>query len=575
MAFDTVFAIRTAEELNTKLYNSKVERIIQPTKDTVVMYIRCNRETLKLIISVNAASARISFTNENYENPSTPSMFNILLRKHLQGGVIEKVDTYGFERIIRMYFQAHDDLGFIIKRQVICELMGKYSNIILTDENEKILGVNRPVDFTENRVRQVLIGMSYTPPPKQDKINPCEVGKEEFKSGISELKRNNEKLDQDLLSSYLVKTYAGFSPCVAREIVYRSLNVLTSESYEDKLYSVFKDVLEKKEEKPSAVVDENGNFVEFSYIALKHFLLPVKEFDSFTDLLETYYYEKEISARLKSRVGNLENLINSHIKKAQRKVSLLENELAECKEADKYRRYGELITSSLYMLKNKAKYCDVIDYYSDNAETVRIPLDEKLTPSQNANRYFKKYTKLKSQKENATIQIDKTLSELEYLSEIKQSLANCETNDDAKEIRDELVSSGYLKEQINPKEKNKKKSFSPVVMTIKSGKTVRIGKNNTQNDYLTLKFSDKDDIWFHVKGAPGSHVVLENNGEEITDADYVECASIAAYYSSMKQSDNVPVDFTYIRYVKKPQGAHPGHVIFTDYSTIYVKPYSK
>lgn len=575
MAFDILFAMCHAKELNEKYANAKVEKVNQPTKENVILSIRNKGENVKIIISSNASCARISETYQTFENPSNPPMFTMLLRKHLQGTIISKIDTYGFDRIICIHFNGYDELGDSQKKILICELMGKYSNIILTDDKYKILGVNRPIDITENRVRQILTGMTYECPPVQEKILPCDVTKELFEEKVRDYIDKEENVNDELIARFILKTFAGISPITSNEILYRCNHSGNNGKFLDRLFDSYMSIVNaylKGEIKPCAVI-ENGKPVDFSYTSLSLFgEEKLKYFDDLSSLLEFYYVEKERNTLLKNRLGNLETVVKNLIKKSQRKINALNEELAECKEMDKYKRYGELITGSLYMLKGKSSYCDVIDYYSENTETVRIPLDEKLTPSQNASKYYKKYNKLKSQKENASIQLEKTYSELDYLMSVLDSLGKCTTNDDVVEIREELRITGYLKEDHNSPKKKKQIKYNPFVYTLPSGMTVRVGKNNMQNEYITLKDSDKEDYWFHVKDAPGSHVVVKTDGKDLSEDEILMCASICAYYSQMKQSDNVPVDYTKIRYVKKIPNSSPGHVSFTNNKTVYVKP---
>lgn len=573
MAFDILFARALANELNNKLAKGKVEKVNQITKENLVISIRAAGENYKLIVSTNASCARIGLTNKTFENPSVPPMFTMLLRKHLGGAILEKIDTLGFDRIICLHFSGYDELGFKQEKILICELMGKYSNIILTDDKYKIYGVNRPVDLSENRVRQILPGMIYERPPYQNKIEPCDVTRERFIQLYNDFISNNN-IDNDALASFILKTYAGISPCIAREIVYRTNIDESNNRYIEKLYSAYSTIITSVEEmklSPCVVYDKDNKPIEYSFVELKQYPEYIKKlYPDLSSLLDSFYSDKESITLLKNRVGNLDFTVKNLIKKTQRKIINLNEELGECEDMDKYRLYGELITSSLYMLNGKSKECEVLNYYTGT--NVKIPLDEKLSPSQNANKYFKKYNKLKSQKENANVQLEKALGELDYLYSVLDSLDKCTCNDDAKQIKDELKDLGYIKGDTQGKEKKKQINFNPIILTTSTGKTVRVGKNNTQNDYLTLKFSDKEDYWFHVKNAPGSHVVLENNGDEIEDDDIIQTAEIAAYYSSQKQSSQVPVDYVKIRYVKKPQGSKPGYVIFTNNKTVYVTP---
>ena len=573
MAFDVVFAKALALELDKSLSGSKIEKINQPSSDMLVLSLRTNAGQKRLVVSASASSARICFTEEKTENPQTPPNFCILSRKHLTGAVIESVQTIGFDRVIEMTMSARDELGFECRKSLVCEIMGKYSNIILCSfegEKRKVIGVLRPVDFSSSRIRQVLPGMEYEAPPAQDKTNPMEETREEFESKFDDF-------DNSDAYKFFINNYLGLSPAVSREILFRSCGSEDIDySKREEIWKQFRELINSIENNsftPCCVIDEHGNPIEFSFTYLSHYGKNEKQFDSFSELLEFYYIEKERNALLKNRISGTLVIVNNAIKKIEKKIGILEDELRECEDADKYRKYGDLLTGSLYMLKTKAEYADVPDYSDSGMKTVRVPLDVKLTPSQNASRYYKKYNKLKSAKINASIQLEKAKGDLSYLYSVLNSLNMCENSSDVSQIRSELILSGYIKDYGDSKKKRESAHSEPLVFTLESGRVVRCGKNNIQNEELTLRQSEKSDIWFHVKNGAGSHVVMECLPDEEPSAeDYTQAAMIAAYYSDMKMSGQVPVDYTRIRYVKKQPDSTPGKVIYTDYYTAYVEP---
>lgn len=574
MAFDVIFATAVAKELDGALAGARVEKVYQPSKEEILLFCRVGRETKKLIVSSSPASARVCFTETAGENPAAPPMFCMLLRKHLAGAQIEGVETVGFERAIKITFACRDELGFECRRYLIAEIMGKYSNIIFTGDDDgkmKILGVTKPVDMTTSRVRQLLPGMIYQSPPPQDKASPLDETEEGFLSRFENYQQGKDA------ERFFIDAYLGFSPVVAREIVHRAGcdGMTAGEADAKRLASDFLALMEKVkngEFVPYAVYGTGGEPEEFSYTEITYLPGAGKRFESFSDLLSAFYGKKAEAEALKNRVGATEALIVTAKKRLTKKLDILSAELEECKDAEKYRRWGELITGSLYMLTGKAGEATVTDYYSDPPRAVTIPLDEKLTASQNAARYYKKYNKLKTALTVATEQAEKARAELEYLKTVEASLALCECAADVSEIREELMKTGYLRRPVQVKGQKPKKT-EPMYFHTSLGREIICGKNNTQNDFLSTKLAEKSDWWFHVKGGAGSHVIMRCEPDEDPDArDFTEAAQAAAYFSDERASANVAVDYTLAKFVKKPSGSAPGHVIYTDYYTAYVNP---
>lgn len=574
MAFDVIFATAVAKELDGALAGARVEKVYQPSKEEILLFCRVGRETRKLIVSSSPASARVCFTDTAGENPAAPPMFCMLLRKHLAGAQIEGVETVGFERAIKITFACRDELGFDCRRYLIAEIMGKYSNIIFAGDDDgkmKILGVTKPVDMTTSRVRQLLPGMIYQSPPPQEKKSPLDETGEGFLSRFENYPRGKDA------ERFFIDTYLGFSPAVAREIVHRAGcdGATAGEADAKRLASAFLALTEKVKNRdfvPYAVYGGGGEPEEFSYTEITYLPGAGKRFESFSELLSVFYGKKAEAEALKNRVGATEALIVTAKKRLTKKLDILSAELSECEEADKYRLWGELITGSLYMLTGKAKEATVTDYYSDPPRAVTIPLDEKLTASQNAARYYKKYNKLKTARTIAAEQAEKARAELEYLKTVEASLALCDCAADVSEIREELMKTGYLRRPVQAKGQKPKKT-EPMYFHTSLGREIICGKNNTQNDFLSTKFAEKSDWWFHVKGGAGSHVIMRCEPDEDPDArDFTEAAQAAAFFSDERASANVAVDYTLAKFVKKPSGSAPGHVIYTDYYTAYVNP---
>lgn len=565
MAFDVIFARALAAELDGALFGGRVEKVYQPTREELVLVCHTGRETKRLVLSASPSSARAGITERIGENPAAPPMLCMLLRKHLTGAVFGHISTLGFDRVLVFPFDCRDELGFPCRKYLIAEVMGNYSNVIFTSESDgkmKILGVMRTVDFESSRVRQVMPGMTYTPPPSQMKHDPFSETEDGFaeKYFAYPAEKGAEK--------FFVETYTGFAPTVARELVFRAGGNRVGRLWEE-FSSLLADVREGRFE-PYIVLADDGTAVDFSFTEIKYIGKSVK-MPSFSELLDEFYGKKADELALKNRIGATESVVVSARKRLVRKVTVLEDELAECRDMDKYRLWGDLLTASLYKLSGKAREVTVENYYSPDFEKVTVPLDERLSPSQNAAKYYKKYSKLKTEKTAATEQLEKARGELEYLASVTASLSMCENAADAAEIREELIRSGYVKPQGGAPRKSAKSV--PLHFVTSGGRDIYCGKNNLQNDMLTLKTADGSDFWFHVKGGAGSHVIMKCLPDEDPDArDFTEAAQLAAFYSDAKSSDNVPVDYTRARFVKKPSGAAPGHVIYTDYYTAYVKP---
>lgn len=577
MAFDVMMARAAANELSGLLSGGRAEKIYQPSRDTLLITVRKGKENYKLLLSASVSTAHVGVITDTRENPSAPPMFCMLMRKHLSGAEITNVTTAGFERVVVFEFLTRDQLGFECKRKLYAEIMGKCSNVVLTDagEPEKIIGAAKTVDMSMSRLRQIIPGMAYCVPPAQDKKDPRTEEKEPFYEALSSYPSGRHA------ARFLIETYTGFSPSVADEIVYNAsdnTDTTAGEINKEKLWEAFSavsDIIRDEKYVPYLMVSED-KMLEYSFMPLNHFGCTVKRLPSFSALFEAFFGEKEADAALKSRICGTESIVTAAEKKLTKKLTVLSEELSECNEAEKFRKWGELLTASLYKLSGKARFADTDDYSVFPVQTVRVPLDEKLSPSQNAARYYKKYNKLKTARVIATEQLEKAKAELEYLSSVKAMLSFCETAEDVTAIRGELIKTGYIRAAVCKKGNKKKVSEKPPMPSLyitSSGRKLMCGKNNLQNDYLTTKLAKKSDYWFHVKGSAGSHVCMEcAEGEDPSAGDFTEAAQLAAYFSGASRSGNIAVDYTRIRFVKKPSGSAPGHVIFTDYFTAYVNP---
>ena len=574
MAYDAAFAVLCVNEMNERTRGAKVEKIYQPSKDEIVLSCRRSGQSVKILISVNPASARVCVSTLEKENPKTPPMFCMLLRKHLTGTVIEDIYTCGFERVIEIKLAAFDELGFPCEKYLTCEIMGKSSNVFLLGGEEgkkRILGMLHAGDFTMG-ARHIVAGTLYELPPRQNKRDPLSEREEDFVSALSSYPSDKGA------DKFIVDTYLGISPLAARECVYRAGGAENVGKCSPRMmWRAFSDIIASVKDgraEPCAVVID-GRPVEYSFMNIGQYGTAGQAitFSSIGEMLDFYYGERERAESMRARAHDIEAIVSSVVKKLDRKLPTLRAELADCDEAEKFKLWGDLITSSLYMLKTKAEWCDVVNYYSENLETVRVMLDSKLTPGQNAARYYKKYNKLKTAKAMLTDQISKAEAELAYMETVRSALALCESEAEISEIRIELAEAGYSPKTVMINRARAKAKFEPKHYITSGGYDVYVGKNNIQNDYLTTKLAKRSDWWFHVKDSAGSHVVMVCPPDEEPDArDFTEAAELAAYYSSVRDGENVAVDYTKVRNVKKPAGSVAGYVIYTSNYTAYVTP---
>lgn len=572
MAFDSGMIFAVVSEINSRAQDAKVEKIQQPQKDEIVITLHSSvsRENLRLAINAGANNPKISFTDTQKENPASPPMLCMLLRKQLGGGKLVGARQIGFDRIVELEFATRDEMGFAVTRYIIVEIMGKYSNLLLTDENKRIITALKTIDFSTSRMRQVLPGMTYELPPAQDKNDIFACCEKDLASIMLSVDGTMP------LSKFILGKFLGISPLVSRELAYLATGN-TDTPIEDvlteKLWNAirfYRGIIENKTFLPTLVYDENEKPIEFNFFNVTHYgtNMRVEHFDSFSALIDAYFEKRDLADRIKQRGQDIIKLVTNATARLQKKIEVQKEELRECADGEKFKLYGDLLTANLYAIKRGAKEAIVQNYYSENCENVVIELDSRLTPAQNAQRFYKKYNKCKNAKKYLTEQIEIAYSELAYLETVTQSLERAETENDLAEIRRELSQSGYASRMTSFKAV-KNVSVKPLEFRTSSGYRVLCGKNNIQNDHITFKLASKLDLWFHVKGAPGSHVVLLCNGDEPSEKDYTEAATIAATYSSL-DGGQIAVDYTRVKNVKKPPAAKPGYVTYATNYTAYV-----
>lgn len=576
MSFDGIVVKSLVGELREKLIDSKIDKVYQPEKDEVCLKIRSKEGACKLLLSASASHPRVYIANK-YEktNPKKAPVFCMTLRKYIQGGVIVDIDQVGFERIIKISVESYDELREKTRKDLYIEIMGKHSNIILVSDLEgKVIDSIKRVPLSVSRARQVLPGVSYELPPSQDKLNPLDIiDVDKFTLRIN---RSKGPVFKAIYGNIL-----GLSPLVAREICVRvgleantEVEDLSNEdirSLVDCINTIFDD-LDKNKVYPSIIIDKKRDkIVEFSSIRLSQYKDLTEIYnDSISTIIEDYYLAKDKKDRINQRASSMKKNLSLKLDRVKHKIDKQMIELKESENADKYRIKGELITSYIYMIKEGMDKVVLENFYDNNKE-IEIDLRVNLSPSENAQKYFKKYNKLKNAGEEISKQMVINIQEKEYLENTLLSIENCDDARELKEIREELIREGYIKSYKMPKKDNKPGTDMRKFRSY-HGKLIIVGKNNKQNDYLTLRLADNEDLWFHTKDIPGSHVLIKSAGMTVTDEELIEAATLAAYYSKARMSSNVPVDYTMRKNVKKPSGAKPGMVIYEKNKTIYVTP---
>ncbi len=575
MAFDAVTVRCLVKELQDKLINGRIDKIHQPEKDEITMHVRTRSDSCKVVLSASPAHPRAHFTDVSKKNPITAPMFCMLLRKHIGSGKITAIEQDGFERIIRFSIESYDELGDLTTKYLIIEIMGRHSNIILTNHEMKILDCIKHIDFTISSVRQLMPGLQYVSPPPQNKTDLTDIEQSvdiDFSSPLQDA-------EKAILSSV-----SGISPLTAREIVYRAFgrtdiknSILTDNGKNKILYETVQlaKTVKSNNFSPCMIVDSvSGKLMDFSAVEIKQYetLADIKYFDNISALLDSFYRTRDMHERMRQKSADLLKLLSNNIERISKKLIILTKTLNDSEKKDKQKIYGDLLMANLYNIEQGQTEIEVQNYYENNSPMVKITLDPRLTPSQNAQKYYKKYNKSKTAEIEAAKQIQNAKADLEYLESTLAAVETADTESDLNSIRSELIAEGYLNRKVNPK-KQKQTASKPMHFVSSDGFDIYVGKSNAQNDYLTLRFANSSDWWFHTKNIHGSHTVIKLGlDKEVPKSTITEAAQIAAYYSKGRDSSQVPVDFTRIKNVRKPNGAKPGMVIYDHYNTIYVTP---
>ena len=567
MALDAICLSAVVKEFAPLLEGTRIEKIQQPARDQIVLLLRHHR----LLLNAGANQPRVHLTTQLRDNPAQPPMFCMLLRKHIGGGRIVSVEQAELERVVTLQIDAMDELGEISRYRLILECMGRHSNLILVAQDGRIIDCLRRVDFEMSEQRQVLPGLYYHLPPTQEKLSPLVVEEDTFANLLTAA---SEELQLD---RWLLDSFTAISPLIARELVFRACGSTDARVGEENgrlwaTFSQWQHEVTAGELQPYVIV-RNGKPADFTYMPIFQYGLTESPApaESFGAMLDGFYADREQVDRVRQKGQDLMKTITNARDRVRRKIALQEKEYQQTQNRDQLRISGELITANLYRMERGATKLSAENYYEDGCPVMEIRLDPRLSPQENAAKYFKQYTKAKTAEKILQEQLQRGRSELVYLESVLQQLQQAESEQDFNDIRAELTDGGYLRSR-GKKQGGFQRPSKPREFRSTAGLRILVGRSNRQNDHLTTKVADHRDIWLHTQKIHGSHVILCTNGAEPDEQSLLEAAMLAAYYSQGRESSKVPVDYTPVRYVKKPNGAKPGMVTYTTYKTMYVTP---
>ena len=564
MAFDGITISNIVKELNDTILNGRIAKIAQPENDELLLTIKPAKGQVRLVISASASLPLIYLSRDNKPSPMTAPNFCMLLRKHIANGRIVGISQPSLERIIRFEIEHLDELGDLCRKSLIVEIMGKHSNIIFCNEKGMIIDSIKHVSAQMSSVREVLPGREYFIPDTMKKENPLDIPEENF---------TQELLSKPMpVGKAIYNSFTGISPVVAEEICHLAgidSSIPASEMSADllsHLYRQFTYFMEQvTESKFSPAIYYEGNEPkEFSSLPLTHFSnYQVKSFDSISEVIRTYYSSRDLITRIRQKSSDLRRVVQTALERNRKKYDLQLKQLRDTENRDKYKVYGELIHTYGYNLEDGAKELEALNYYTN--EMIKIPLDPQKTPQENAKKYFDRYNKQKRTFEALSDLIKETKDEIDYLESVSKSLDIARSEDDLIQIKEELIESGFIRRKQSSKKV--KITSKPFHYISSDGFHMYVGKNNLQNEELTFHFANGGDWWFHAKKAPGSHVIVKANGEELPDRTFEEAARLAAHYSKNSGAEKVEVDYVEKKQVKKPNGSKPGFVVYyTNYS---------
>ncbi len=567
MAFDAFFLSGVLEELRKTALGARVEKIHQPARDTVILLLRCQEGRQRLLIAANPTAPRLHLTGANPENPEQPPMFCMLLRKHLSGGKLTAVEQPPMERLVRLTFQCTDELGDSVNRYLVAELMGRTTNIYLLGADGRILDCLRRVGLDDSAKRQALPGLYYQPPELVEKQNPAEMGREDFLAML-------RAPGPDLLADRLMDALGGLSPLVCREASLYALGDVDARlegadlvPAAERLVSFF----DPARRGPHLYEAADGTPKAYACVPIRQYGRPSREAESYCALLDRYYTLRDRRDVMRQKAQAIRKTVQNLRDRTRRKMALQEKELLTAQDREHLRQMGDIVTANLHAITKGQRVLEAENFYDPDMKQIQIPLSPLLSPQQNAAKFYKEYAKAKNAEKELTRQLELGRGELEYLESVLEELDRAENEQELEEIRQELAAGGYVRQ--DPGRKRMKQAASkPMRFVSTDGYPIYVGRNNRQNDELTTKLAQKNDLWLHVQKQSGSHVIIPWAGVQPPDDTITQAAQLAAWFSQGRQGQNVAVDVTPVRYVKKPGGAKPGMVIYTTYRTVYVTP---
>ncbi len=568
MPFDAIFMTALAGELRDKLVGGKVDKLYQPARDEAVLHMRAGRENVRLLLSASPAHPRAQLTKVPRENPETPPMFCMLLRKHFTGARLLELTQPSMERLLDFRFETLDELGDRVERRLVLECIGRKSNLIMLDGAGRVTDCMRRADGDLSVKRPVMPGLYYQPPEPTGRLDPSAMSPEELRSFVLAGAPQGDGQDK-----WLLDCFNGLSPLIARELVFQGEG--DREGLARRLEQLI-DRVRAGDYTPTMLV-RDGRPIDFTFQSVLQYgpKVELRRYPTFSALLDDFYEQKEAQERVKQRGQDFIRSVTQARNRTAKKIANQEGDLARTADREKLRRYGDIITTNFYQMSRGQSLLRAQDYYDPAGKDVDIPLDPLLTPQQNAAKYYKDYKKAQKAEEMLTIQLEKNRVELDYLDSVLQMITLSEGDRDLQEIRQELMDNGYLKQhkkKMTAKGKVKFVHAKPMEFKSSLGLTILVGKNNSQNDRLTLKDADKRDLWLHAQKLHGSHVILKTGGAEPDQRSLTEAAMLAAWFSQGRESGQVPVDYTPVKVVKKPAGAKPGYVVYNTCRTVYVTP---
>ena len=576
MPLDALCLSGVVHELQNALSGAKIDKIYQPGRDEVVLALRAPAGNVKLLLSANPSHPRAHLTQISRENPDKPPMFCMLLRKHLSGARLLELVQPPMERVVDLRLEALDELGDRVERRLVLEAMGRHSNLILLDGEGRIMDCLRRVDSDMSARRQVLPGLFYRLPPAQEKLDPSSLDRAALESALAAAPEESQA------DKWLLDTFGGLSPLICRELAFRAGGATDARLHQmgeggrsrllDELEGLLRSVQENSF--TPVMLEKEGHPSDFTFQPISQYGPAVScvPFPSFSALLDRFYEQRENQERVRQRGQDLIRSVTNARDRAARKIGLQEQELAATRDRERLRQFGDIITSNLHAMEKGMSRLTAADFYDPECPQIHIPLDPLLTPQQNAAKYYKEYNKAKTAESILTLQLEKGRRDLDYLNSVLEAIALAEGERDLQEIRQELTDTGYLRRPSKARDRGKRVASKPMEFRSSSGLRISVGKNNTQNDLLTTKQAFKSDLWFHTQKIHGSHVILWTEGGQPDLTSIQEAAQLAAWFSQGRESGKVAVDYTPVKYVKKPGGARPGLVVYTTYETAYVAP---